>query len=358
MDIEDKGKSSCCREFCNGKTDKQPGERGVVLVVTLLLALVLLVLGATAGNIVFCEKMMSGYYLASEKALMLADSGIEKVRAELSRDPAGLLGRSGFTLTFEQDTVSVTVTAPNGSGFIEAASQAVLNSGAKKKVTAEFSTVPWIGLTARRVMVSGNGPCIVQGNAAVQQVQGTYQQIGNRYSGFAVPRVDVDVFRQLAQASPGSWRVYSGNTVLTAQDFEICRNILVEGNATLNEEIAGCPEGSLLVCSGTVSVFPGQLEGTQDVELSIICAGDLTVTATRDAALVPWGYLHSNTKMVFDAATRDEPLTVYGIIAAGELIINTNDEFIINEERSAVTRNELLRETVLRSMISYQEVPV
>ncbi len=358
MEAEKKARMPVYSKLSGPKKAKYCREQGAVLVVTLLLTLVLLVVTSAVGNIVFCEKMMSSYCLASEKALMMADSGVETVRARLARDIAGLLSDGRYTLEFEQGTVSVTVTAPNGNGLIEAASQAVLTNGIKKKVTAEFGIAPWVGLTAQRVQVSAEGTCIVRGNAAVQKVEGNYQQEGNRYSGFAVSRVDIDAFKRLAQAFPGDWRVYSGNTTLKAQDFELCRNILVEGNVSLDQGIAGCPEGSLLISSGTVNISPGEAQGRQELALSVISAGDLVVSASQSGVLVPRGYLHSNTRIIFDVAARDEPLTVYGMVIAGEVLINSGSSFTLDEERSVITSNELLKETVLGSMVSYQEVPV
>lgn len=214
--------------------------QGSAMVAALLTMVVLLLVGATAVNLAYLEKMIALRYAEYLQASYLAESGIERARAAMFNNP-GILVNSETTIQMEMDQEElggkavVTVTRPSNYGLLTVRSTGQLSGGAKRIWQATMTAPPDYevycdtirlnpdlnipGVLQRFGMPCPNTLPPLQGDLEVDpQCQGAYREFAGDERYFSsvshthryLPPgpADMDFWRRAAQL-PGDWGPYS-----------------------------------------------------------------------------------------------------------------------------------------------------
>lgn len=357
-------------------------EKGSVVLVTLIFTLGLFLLGSTLANLAYCESLMAKYHSGAQQALYLAEAGIEKARARLDEGIFVPDGYEDLTLRFDEGEVRVVINSPDQDQLIGIKSTAVLNSGLRKTVIAQFRPNSRVGILTNRLIADqyGTGVCTIKGDIAARELTAgeNFHHVGTLYSGYMVSSINLNYFRQRAEAGDPGWLVYSGFQALTGTDFIAHPNIFVDGDVNLDEGITACPLGSLLVATGSVYISPNQKPDREMAELSIICHGDMRIEANGNQIPRLNGYLHSNSQLEIDLSgfpdTIDSeplaapgssavnppgvssPVTFGGILEGDKVIIRYQDgDFTFEQDLGCAKTNRYLQQS-LEGVVSYREV--
>lgn len=227
-------------------------ERGSAILAALLAIVVLLLVGATAVNLSHLERMIARRHIEYLQASYLAESGIERARAAILKDPRIL---ASTTTTFQLEVSEpelagkavVTVTRPAVKQLLTVKSDAQLSGGAKKIWQATMTAPPDYELYCDKVQLNpaldivktlqafgiifdNPIPPFEGGLEVDQRCQGAYQGFAgdaeyfsaanhtNRYQ--APGPIDIDFWRKAGESSTTDWGPYvyhfvNSNTVLS-----------------------------------------------------------------------------------------------------------------------------------------------
>lgn len=144
------------RDIQNTKGEKMKNEKGIVLVLSLLVMTVLSILGLSFLSIALLEHNMSTNYKLHVQAFYAADGGVEHAKVRLP-DTTSFTGTFGNGATYSVDVVSI------GNGRFVATSAGKSRLG-KATIKATFeSTIP----PGLKGAVSTNGPTMTTGSMVV-----------------------------------------------------------------------------------------------------------------------------------------------------------------------------------------------
>ncbi|NLU48937.1 MAG: hypothetical protein GXX09_00800 [Syntrophomonadaceae bacterium] len=335
-------------------------ENGSAVLIILILALGVMLLAQALLNLVYSESMMASYHTGARQALYLAEAGIEKARAMMAADTGMLFENTSLALRLGGAAVRVNIISPDQNGLIKISSTAFMDNGIRKTVEAEVNPAGRVGLLARRVSVHGGeeGECAVSATTVVQELltDSGFLSTGPLYRGYVFPRLRLDRLVQRAGARVPGWAVYDGSQYLTSQHFFAHPYIFVRGNVTLDENIVGCPVGSLLVAEGTVMVCPTRESGYQTANLNVICGEDISMLATGESFLGLNGYLHANSAITIDLGEATAAVTLNGILEGDEISIGYHGgKFRFQENTGCLVADQFLQDELVGGLVSYRE---